>query len=379
MKIVSYTDSSELAALETAWTRLAQNGLFFVPSFSELRFNLTANGSKFRLLTAVNNSQIIAIACFIYVNSTKSYQIRGKELFYLPVRVANLFGSCVVGEPDEKVIEEFLHVILEEGGFDLIHLGHIFAGSPLHKVASRLRGTITWSDERGQYVWWLIRLPGSFDEYVASLRKATRQSVARECRRFESKAPQFRVITHPEEVDIFLRDAERISRRTYQWDINCGIRNDKATREQFMRLAENGTLRCYLSYVQDKPCAFSWGELAYKRFVFFQTGYDPEYRKPSPGTALMMKMIRDLIENTDCEIFDFLWGSHEGYKSRLCTTRVGCASMQLAQMYRPYPLLIAMLEKTLHVAKNSVALVVERGPLKARFRSALRRRGIKTF
>src|SRR5260221_9199672 len=129
MKIVSYADCSELAALETAWTRLAQTGLFFVPSFSELRFKLTANGSRFRLLTAVNNSQIVAIACFIYINWKKSYEIRGKELFYLPVRVVSLFGSCVVGEADENVIEEFLRVILEEGGFDLIEFGGIFAES----------------------------------------------------------------------------------------------------------------------------------------------------------------------------------------------------------------------------------------------------------
>jgi hypothetical protein len=76
-------------------------------------------------------------------------------------------------------------------------------------------------------------------------------------------------------------------------------------------------------FVENKPCAFGWGELAYKRFVFQQTGYDPDYRKLSPGTALMMRMIRDLIEHTDCEVFDFLWGGDEGYKSRLGTVSVG--------------------------------------------------------
>jgi hypothetical protein len=212
---------------------------------------LTANGSRFRLLTAVNNSQIVAIACFIYINWKKSYEIRGKELFYLPVRVVSLFGSCVVGEADENVIEEFLRVILEEDGFDLIDLGRIFAGSSLHKAASRLRGTITWGTDRRQNIWWLIRLPGSFDEYVASLRQTTRYRIARDCRRFEKSAPQFRVMMLPQEIDNFLRDAESISRRGYQWNIKCGIRNDEATRDQFIRLAENGALRCYLFFCRE--------------------------------------------------------------------------------------------------------------------------------
>jgi hypothetical protein len=102
MRIVSYSDCSELDALEDTWNRLATRGLFFVPSFSELRGHLAASGAKFRLLAAVDNSQTIAIACFIYANSIKSYTIGGQKLFHLPVRVVNLFGSCVVGEPDEN-------------------------------------------------------------------------------------------------------------------------------------------------------------------------------------------------------------------------------------------------------------------------------------
>jgi hypothetical protein len=379
MKIVSYNNCSELDALEDAWSRLAKRGLFFVPSFSELRCHLAASGSKFRVLAAVDNSQIIAIACFIYANSIKSYQIGGKKLFHLPVRVVNLFGSCVVGEPDENIIQEFFQVILKQGGFDLISLGHIFAESQLYKAASRLRGTVTWSGARKEKLWWLIRLPRSFDEYVSSLRETTRHHLARDCSRFEREAPRFRIITLPEEVDIFLQAAEKISQRTYQWNLNYGLRNDEATRQQFGRLAKNGTLRCYLSYLQDKPCAFGWGELAHKRFSFQQTGYDPEYRRLSPGTALMVKMIRDLIENTDCEVFDFMWGGDDGYKSRLGTVSVTCASLQVAQIYRPYSLLIAGLEQMLHLAKNSVGLLVERGPLKTRLRSALRRHGVGTF
>ena len=146
-----------------------------------------------------------------------------------------------------------------------------------------------------------------------------------------------------------------------------------------MRLAKNGDLRCYLSYLKEKPVAFGWGELAHQRFYFRQTAFDPGYRKLSPGTALIVKIINDLIQNTDCRLFDFQHGGNDGYKSRLATIGISCADIQLASMYRPYSLLIAVLEQMLHSAKNLMALIVERGPLKGRLRAALRRSGVGTF
>ena len=121
----------------------------------------------------------------------------------------------------------------------------------------------------------------------------------------------------PEEVDKFLEDAEKISRLTYQWKLGYGLCNDEATRQKFFRLAKNGTLRCYIIYLHGEPCAFGWGELCHRTFVWYQTGYNPKYYKLSPGTALLMRMIRDLIENTNCKVFDFLWGGEDGYKAKI--------------------------------------------------------------
>jgi Acetyltransferase (GNAT) domain len=379
MEILSYNNCTELDALEDRWNLLGRQGLYFVPSFQELRNRLEAGGCKFRLLVALDNSQIIAIACFIYSNINKTYEIATRKLFRLPVKVVDLFGSCVLGEPNENVIRKFFHHIIKEGGFDLINIGHIFVESPLHKAATSLGNVIVWNVTRKRQTWWLIQLPDSFDEYISSLRKTARSHIARDYRRFERAAPEFRVMQLPEEVDIFLRDAEKISYLTYQWTLSYGLYNNENTRQKFMRLAKNGNLRCYISYLHGKPCAFGWGELSHRKFLFRQTGYDPQHRKLSPGTALIMRMIRDLIENTDCEVFDFLWGGEDGYKSRLGTVNLSCASIQAAPIYKPYSLLIAVLDQVLNLFKNLVGSVIERGPVRARLRSMLRRFGVGTF
>jgi Acetyltransferase (GNAT) domain len=379
MEIVIYSDCAQLDALEDSWNELGKLGLYFVPSFSELRHRLEASACKFRLLAARDNSQITAISCFIYGSADKTYEIATRRLLRLPVTSVELFGSCVVGEPSEDVIRKFLHLIIQEGGFDLINVGCIFIDSPLYRAFRSLHDVVIWSVSRKNYLWWMIRLPDSFDEYMASLRETAKMRIARDYRRFERAAPEFRVMQHPEEVDLFLRDAETISRLTYQWNLSYGFCGNESTRQKLLRLAKNGNLRCYLTYLDGKPCAFGWGELSHRKFIFRKTGYDPQHRKLSPGSALMMRMIRDLIENTNCEIFDFLWGGDDGYKSRVATLSIRCTSVQAAPMFKPYSLLIAALDQALNLFKTLIGSVIESSPIKARLRSVLRRYGVGTF
>ena len=340
---------------------------------------LQGGGSKFRLLTVVNNSKVEALACFIYEDAKKFYHIGSTNLFSLPVKTVKLFGSCVIGEVCESVIQQFFQIIIKEGDFDLINVGYSFLNSPLYKAVDSLPNAVTWQVSRKKHLWWLIRLPASFEAYIASLPERTRKHLVRDCRKFERECPELRVMRQPDEVDFFLRDAGEISRLTYQWKLNYGIRTDEIGHEHLRRLAERGQLRCYISYLQGEPCAFGWGDLSNGKFHFRETGYSPKFRKFSPGTALMMRMIKDMIENTDCRVFHFQWGGEDGYKSRLATEGHLCTSVQVAPRKKPYPLLIVLLDRSINLAKNSIGLVVESGPFKARFRSVLRRRGVGTF
>jgi CelD/BcsL family acetyltransferase involved in cellulose biosynthesis len=378
MDIVSINSSSQLDDLEEPWNRLAEKGLYFVPLFAELREALAANKSKFRLLTAVENSQVIACACFIYMDTRKTYEIAWKRLGGLPVRMVVLFGSCVVGEPREAVIQALLSSVIKEGDFDLLSIGNVFIDAPLYRAATTCPNTFTWTGWRKQHRWWLIRLPSSFDHYLATLHPRTRLHINRDCRRFERHDHEFRLMRYPEEVEDFVRDAEKISRLTYHWDFD-GVRNDERTRNNFVKLAKSGNLRCYISYVDSKPCAFGWGELTYRRFNFRQTGYDPSFQHLSPGTALIMQMIRDLITNTDCEVFDFLWGGPGGYKARFANASFPCTSVQVAILMRPYSLLIAGLDVMLNSVKKLLAAVIERGPLSRPSRKLRREKGVQTF
>lgn len=376
MELSAYKTLSELGVLEDAWERLSKQEPIFVPSFSDLLERLGANGSRFLVLVAADNAQVISIACFVYGHGIKRYSIGERKLFDLPVKEIVLFGSCVLGQADEHVIDKLFKRAKEEWSFNLINVGEIAINSHLYKAVTTLHNGIAWRVGRKNSIRWLIKLPQSFDDYVKSLGSATRKNDVRKLRKFEREVPfEFHMIRLPEEVERFLRDGESISRKTYQWNVGQRLYNDATTRQQFMRLAKEGRLRAYIIYINKTPSAFAWGELNHRIYLSQNTGFDPEYRSSSPGAAIMMWVIRDLIENTDCEVFDFgIGGDDWGFKSRFGNTSINVAWVQLAN-FRPYSLLLFGLDKIINAGKNLLGLIVKQRKLRERLRRIIRRYG----
>ena len=265
----------------------------------------------------------------------------------------------------------------------MISIGEIFIDSPLHRVLTSLSGLVAWRVVRKQELRWLVRLPDSFDAYISSLRATVKARVLRDARKFERQRPEYRLMHRAEDIEAFVRDAGEVSRRTYQWNLGYRIRDDQASREHLAWLARNGIFRGYVAYLGGKPCAFGWGELNSRTFVFRATGYDPEHRNLSPGTSLILHMVRDLIANADCDVFDFGGGSEDGYKSRLATMSRPCARMAAAPIYRPYSMLLAALDVTINLTKNSVMKAVETAAahrqIRRRLKSVLRPFGVGSY
>jgi CelD/BcsL family acetyltransferase involved in cellulose biosynthesis len=384
VEIVSYIDLAGLEPLDAVWDRLCEMELQYVPSFAEMRWTLQSSGAKFRVLTAAHGGEIVAMACFIFRNATKPYHLAARRLFELPIREVCLFGSCVPGQPSEEVIRSFFQIIFDEADFDLVSLGEILTETSLYKAIKSLpKGAIAWPSSRKGLFRWMILLPESFDKYIASLGPITRRGVNRDCRRFANANPDYRIYERADEIETFLRDAEHISRLTYQSKLGYGVLNNEATRERLSKLAKSGELRCYVTYLNGQPCAFGWGALTHRTFAFLQTGYLPQYGRLSPGTSTIMYMFRDLIENTNCRVFDFLTGSETGYKSRLCPLRLDCAQMYVAKSMRPYVLFIVALDRTIILAKHTImalgGLVVGSGAFNRRVKRLLRPLGIVTY
>jgi Acetyltransferase (GNAT) domain len=381
MKVLATQDPAQLEPVIAAWDKLSATESHFVPGSADLRRNLR-EARRFSVLTAAEDGQIKAVACFIYHDGFHRFEIANRKLFDLPVREVTLYGACIPGHPDEATIRRLFNVFTSDGGFDVINIGEIIVDSPLYRAITTLgRGCVAWSIRRKIQPRWMIQMPRSFDDYLASMRPTARARIMRDHRRFERASPRFKVTLRPEEIEDFAHDAEAVSRLTYQWRIGWGFSSGQIAR--LKQIAGDGTFRGYLAYLDGKPCAFGWGELCNGMFSFRFTGYDPAHRYLSPGTSIILYIVRDLIENTNCRLFDFWSGSETGYKSRFANTSSRCARMQVAQIYRPYSFFIIVLDKSLNLLKNTVmdliGVVLGNGPLRRRLNSFLRPFGVGSY
>ena len=116
MDLVSYDKLSELVALDGDWDRLRDSEPVFIPDFAQVRERLQNSSDKFRFILARQNGETIAIACFVYGAMRKRFSIAERKLFTLPIKEVALYASCVLGQPDEAVIDAIFDRIISESG-----------------------------------------------------------------------------------------------------------------------------------------------------------------------------------------------------------------------------------------------------------------------
>jgi hypothetical protein len=360
MEIRVHTNVSELAPIGPFWDRFLEREPNIIPPFSEWQPSLEKSGANFRVFTVHDAGETVGVACFIYTRGKKRFAVAERNLMVLPATTANLLGGAVLGISDETVSRRILEMMLQANDFDLINVGEVEVGSPMHRAAESIRGgALVGRVLRGNSIRWLIKLPPTFEEYCKSLGAQTRKKdVGKFKKAIQQPSFEVQVFHRPEQVEKFLADAEKISRMTYQWNFGQQLVNDAPTRQHFISQAEFGVMRCFLLYVDGEPRAFARGILSRGIFLWETSGYDPRYVKDSSGTSLMLWMIRDLIENTDCRVFDFGMGGNYGYKARFGNVSLTCDWLQIGQWRRPYSVLLIMLERAVNGSKNLVASLV---------------------
>lgn len=370
--------AADLAKVAEAWDRLRKDQPRFFPDFHSVNFLLSDGKRDFRLLARKDGDHITSLACFVFGRVMKPYKVGERTLFSLPVQQVSLLGSAILGELDEALFDRFLEIVQAAFDFDLITFGEIEADSELQRAIYRRRPSLfVTSPARGGSIRWLVNLPETFDDYLAQLNSKLRQTVKRKMRKLEGEFKwEFRVISRVEQVEAFLRDAESVSRLTYQW--NCGDRlcNDEVTRRLYVERANRGRLRSYIAYASGKPCAFLPGELIDDIFYYETPGYDPQYSKLSPGLVLLMWAVRDLIDQTDCKIFDFgPGGDATDYKSRFGNAAIDCNELELGRWSKPYAVAVMVLQEGLNMAKNVATRVLGQSKLRQQFKKAIRKYG----
>src|SRR5216683_1512144 len=133
---------------------------------------------------------------------------------------------------------------------------------------------------------------------------------------FRESSFEIHIEARPERLPLVLAEFFQLHRLRWQSDGGSqGIRSVEAEafhRDATQLLAERGKLRFYTLRLQGQPLATVYGLVDRGKFLYFQSGYDPEWSKQSVGLVLVGETFRDSLASGLRE-YDFLHGT-EPYK-----------------------------------------------------------------
>ena len=372
-------DCSKLESVRQMWEALGGQSPSQAASHEDYKNLLLSAGGhdEMYLLALRENGHIVTLAPFVLSHGKKTYDLGSRPLFSLPVRRLSLLNDSLVGRNDSRQMRLVFDALAECNDCDLVSFDEHGLDSPFMRSLKSALADTSWrcvNPFHKTSVHWLLDLPPTIDDYMSGLSGRTRQTLRRKLVKFDKQCGgQVRLVTHPGDVDWFLAAGEKISRLTYQWKVGQRLCFDEPTRRTYLANAKAGTLRCYMLMAGEEPIAFVRGNIRDGVYNYETPGYDPGYANVSPGTVLLLRVFEDLINHTECRVFDFgIGGDYVGYKKVLGNRSYECSFLEVGKRWSPYPMLLFGIQDVLNIAKRSANAILRQGRVKRFLKKSLR-------
>jgi hypothetical protein len=238
----------------------------------------------------------------------------------------------------DAVLDE-LQAALDRDEADVVLFRHVDNGSPLHRALLSRASVL----ERRQHTAranrrWVIDLPSTGEDYLASLSSSTQKGAHRTAKRLEREFGARMSVTTSDGstgLEALLDEIESVAARTYQRQLGVGYLGTERQRARLALLARHGWLRTFVLSIDGRPVAFELGELYAGRFQSLAGGYDSEFARYGVGGFLLLRAIGELADDPDVTLFDFGFGDAP-YKSKLAHRAVDQGDVLLyARRLRP--------------------------------------------
>lgn len=227
-----------------------------------------------------------------------------------PCRQLIVFGYVAFHEDDASILTAFFDTLTARAGWDVIQAFEVPAADAL---ARYLRGTPavcrTCDTIR-------VTLAPDFETYLSQqFTRKTRYNLRREVRLLDEAAAgqaAVKVYTSVDDVAEFVRHADAIARRTYQWKL--GLMTMQATPAMVDRttaLAAHANWRAYVLFVRAVPVAYCYGTVRRDALSYDVVGYDPRFTRLNPGKVLLYRILEDLHAWRGVGALEFGRGSAE--------------------------------------------------------------------
>ena len=246
----------------------------------------------------------------------------GYRVLYAPtVRSLTICYGGALGVDSQAIARALMEEVVKTLARDeaeVADLNFLKIDSAMHRIAKNVPGFFSRDHLNAANRHYQLVLPDSFDAYLRTRSRNTRENIGRYSKRLVKKyGDRLSCIRYSDEKDIdrMLTDIEAVARKTYQRGLQKGLGDDERSRKLMSLAARRGWLRVHLLYIDGRPCAFWAGYLYQGTFFIDIPGYDPEYSADRVGHFLFMKIVEELCEDPEANVIDFGFGDAQYKRS----------------------------------------------------------------
>ncbi len=307
--------SEGLASLQPEWNGLLHRSpvdtIFLTWEWQDLWWQVlgAASGAEPHYLAFRDGGELIGLAPLLGVGD--SYHFAGGE------EIADFLDLVALPGREAEVAAGVLDYLAERP-WDLVDLRNLRQDSLIltHLVPeARRRGYLV--DVEQEDVSPYVRLPATWDDYLAGLSKKDRHELRRKLRRLHSCGQvRWYAATDPERREADVADFVKLHRLSDE--AKAGFMTHEMEgwfRAIVEHFAPSGLLKLYFLELDGMRLASAICFDYRNQILLYNSGYDPEYARLSAGLALKAYCIEDAVA-AGREVFDFLQGG-ESYKHDL--------------------------------------------------------------
>lgn len=244
------------------------------------------------------------------------------------VDVSDYLDLIAVREREEEVWKALLQTLLDLR-WDLLDLHGLPEASPtLGLLPGLARAWGLDCEVEQEERCPVVELPESWETYLVGLRAKDRHELRRKLRRLEERRVRVSAVTAPAAVAAVMDTFLGLHRKSKTGKARfMDVRMEGFFRAVAVALARAGWLQLWILWVEERPAA-SLLCLDYGGSVaLYNSGFDPETGRLSPGVALIACSIQDAIARGRRR-YDFLRGE-EPYKYGFGAVPAGVFTLRL--------------------------------------------------
>jgi CelD/BcsL family acetyltransferase involved in cellulose biosynthesis len=300
----------EIGSVETVWRRWESHPTSQFDAFCNGLTTEAAVINPFVLVVTAQDGPECLVAGRL-LRTELEFKVGYLPVYRTTARVISVVDRGILGSATDScnnsIVSEILDA-LRRGEADMAHLACVPTKSHLYGAVSRLAPLISRSVIQSTERRWLLKLPGSYQQFLNSLSPKSRSTLSRSQKKLEKALAgrlHLRCVTTAEEVKAGLDDVEAVAAKAYQRRLGTGFLNTPGEREQLCQLARLGMLSIDLLYVNSHPVAFCYGVQSSGVYLYETPGYDPQLADLRVGNYLLLKLIERLCADSSVHTVDF--------------------------------------------------------------------------